>query len=554
MNDRPQLLRAGALSAELVGADLRMVRMRGVEIVRRMTTALRDTDWGTARATVESISVDEEDDGFTVHATVRHDLPEGSFRHSVAILGTSDGRLSYRICGAALQPLRTNRVGLCVLVPPCACEGRAYRCERDTGEVESDRFPDTVMPQSLLANGDDRPPLAGIRKLTLDAGGAIAFAFEGPPFCLEDQRNWTDASYKCCPEDPPELPVVLEPVDAVAQGVVVSSTLDAVGDEAPTTTRVTLGEVTGTLPSIGPAGSAAELARLTGLPRPAFAHLELYEANELDPPAATRLELEVPPASRREHRGRGPLSRRRCPRTRRRRRSERTPRARGRRERRSGETRGCRRRRSTRRLCRDLDLRSPFSPTARALWWSICPQIHADDDRTILENTTCQDATVRAARRLAPDARLSVTLRFAPAGADDPRASGATGAAWLAASIASLAAAGVDAISVAASMLGEGAGSTPAAVMRLFAARAGAGIRVATVTDELAVAALGLEVPGRGLELLLVNLRDEPAGVAIVGCAAGSIPRAEQLNPYEVRIVELGGTPIVLNETQGATA
>jgi D-apionolactonase len=536
----PTLLHAGSFSAELVGADLRLIRFCDVEVVRRITVAVRDPEWGTAPATVEHISVTAEERSFSVEATVLHEQDEIAFRHSLVVAGSADEAIVYRIEGRSLGSFEASRVGICVLHPPATCAGRPYRVEQWDGSVVDGRFPDTILPQMLLASGEDRPPIASIRRLVLEPGGdrELSFAFDGAPFSLEDQRNWGDASYKSCTEDPPELPFLLDPSHVVAQGVTVSVSA-ARRQHAPQARRpvVSVGEPASALPPIGIAGPGVGSEDLLDAVHPSFVHVSARAPDDLRAARRARVlvELEVPS----------------------------TDGAAGT----AAEIVGS--------LLERVVVVDPGAPVPRAdavaafgerfgvpagagspggfvglttygldpstsslLWWAVCSQVHANDDRSIMENATPLGAMVTSARAIASRAQTSVTLRFAHMGTSDARAWRALGQAWLAGSIAGLALAGADAISVAATSLRDG--DTPSsAILRLFAERRGATVLSTAVTDELAVAALGLE-RDRRRELLLVNLRSFATEVEI----EGGRRRRQALAPYEVALVDLGRVPV----------
>ena len=55
-----RLLRAGALTAELHGCDLRYVRLGGLETIRRVYVAVRDSAWNTIDGELSSVEVREE--------------------------------------------------------------------------------------------------------------------------------------------------------------------------------------------------------------------------------------------------------------------------------------------------------------------------------------------------------------------------------------------------------------------------------------------------------------------------------------------------------------
>ena len=101
----------------------------------------------------------------------------------------------------SVSNFRYNRIGFCILHPPATTAGRPYRGLARTGAIRG-TLPKFIGPQRF-ENGTYIPLFPAVRQLALDlAGGAtIRLDFEGDWFEMEDQRNWTDHSFKtyCTP-------------------------------------------------------------------------------------------------------------------------------------------------------------------------------------------------------------------------------------------------------------------------------------------------------------------------------------------------------------------
>jgi hypothetical protein len=196
--------------------------------------------------------------------------------------------------GEARTTFRRNRLGFCVLHPP-TCAGRSTQIEHVDGTVEPSVFPVQIAPQ-LVVDGEIKPvaPFAEMRGLAYEAAPGVRaeIRFEGDIFEMEDQRNWTDASYKsyCTPLRLP-FPVEVQAGTRIRQAI----TLRLVGqppsiqvreDAAPTVTldaapprplpSIGLG-----LASHGQPLTATEIVRLQTL-RPAHLRADL----RLDKPEA----------------------------------------------------------------------------------------------------------------------------------------------------------------------------------------------------------------------------------------------------------------------------
>jgi hypothetical protein len=107
----------------------------------------------------------------------------------------------------------TNRTGFVVLHSLGAARGRPVTVTHPDGRVEETRFPELVSPHQPFFD------IAAMEYETA-AGHRLRLVFEGEVFETEDQRNWTDASYKtyCRPLARP-YPYRIEPSSTVEQVV-----------------------------------------------------------------------------------------------------------------------------------------------------------------------------------------------------------------------------------------------------------------------------------------------------------------------------------------------
>ena len=79
------------------------------------------------------------------------------------------------------------------------CAGVPCRIEKVDGTVEESTYPIAIAPQYLI-DGEIKPvaPFNNMRAVRYEvtSGVEAEVRFEGEIFEMEDQRNWTDASYK----------------------------------------------------------------------------------------------------------------------------------------------------------------------------------------------------------------------------------------------------------------------------------------------------------------------------------------------------------------------
>lgn len=187
-------LTAGELVTRLEGPDLRYLRLGGREIVRRLYFAVRDESWGTIPGRCRDLQIQSGPDRFEVTFEMAH--------HDGGLDLTSHGAISgsptmvvYQIEATAQTPFLYSRIGLCVLHPP-SLAGSSYQAQTPTGRI-SGRLPQLIEPQRL-SDGVLHPLFPSYTELTIDGPEPIAtrFEFEGDLFEMEDQRNWTDGSFK----------------------------------------------------------------------------------------------------------------------------------------------------------------------------------------------------------------------------------------------------------------------------------------------------------------------------------------------------------------------
>lgn len=192
--DRP--LRAGPLAAVLRGVDLAHVRLGTLPLVRLVHGAVRDALWGTVEPVVSEVGVTSDEQSFAVTFTATHASDDVAFAWRGAITGTADGTIVYELDGSAPRACLYSRIGLCVLHPLPTSAGRPFRARLD-GDTFAGTLPVDIAAQPFV-DGCYTPAVPPFDELELDIapGVVLRFTFEGDQFELEDQRNWTDATFK----------------------------------------------------------------------------------------------------------------------------------------------------------------------------------------------------------------------------------------------------------------------------------------------------------------------------------------------------------------------
>lgn len=193
---KPVTLKAGPLTMvfEPDTAFLRHIRLGDFEVVRAIYAAVRDQNWGTILPQVSNLQTEIGKESFKVRFDVRCRKDDIDYFWRGTISGESTGKVSYTFDGEAKSAFLRNRIGICVLHPINECAGKALTIEHADGAIEQGAFPKEIAPWQ---------PFKEIRGLSheIHAGIRAEFRFEGEIFEMEDQRNWSDASFKtyCTP-------------------------------------------------------------------------------------------------------------------------------------------------------------------------------------------------------------------------------------------------------------------------------------------------------------------------------------------------------------------
>lgn len=213
-------LRAGPVTLLFEPATgwARYLSVGGVEVVRAIYGAVRDRHWGTVSPAVEGLEVDAGADRFRVRFRAVCRQGPIDFRWDAEVSGEPDGAISYQFRGVAHGAFLRNRIGLCVLHPLWGLSGVpgfACRVTHPDGRETTAPFPRLVAPHQ---------PFRDVRAMRYRAVGSpeVELTFAGEVFETEDQRNWTDGSFKTygTPLAVP-FPVAVRPGDAVEQTVTV---------------------------------------------------------------------------------------------------------------------------------------------------------------------------------------------------------------------------------------------------------------------------------------------------------------------------------------------
>jgi hypothetical protein len=189
------VLHAGPLQMALSSEEgsIRYIYAGEHEILRGINAPVRDEAWASIVPEISDLKIAQTETSFEVTFNARCRASHVDFVWQGKITGSPDGTLVFDFNGEALIDFRRNRIGFCVL-HGAGVSGQVCTIEHGDGSREHGTFPKRIHPGAPFS--DIR---AIHRHITRDLEAEVRF--EGEVFEMEDQRNWTDASFKtyCTP-------------------------------------------------------------------------------------------------------------------------------------------------------------------------------------------------------------------------------------------------------------------------------------------------------------------------------------------------------------------
>jgi D-apionolactonase len=186
-------LRAGPLTMIYEAGDLRYIRLGDKELVRRWYSATRDRNWGTLPVVLKNEKLEIGEDSFQIRYEVENKQGDIDFVWQGEIKGDNQGTITFSMDGVARSTFLRNRIGFCLLHPSEVAGARGRVTQADGTLIEKN-FPRYIQPDA---------PFLDIQSLAHEVTPDIwaRLDFEGDVFEMEDQRNWVDASFKtfCTP-------------------------------------------------------------------------------------------------------------------------------------------------------------------------------------------------------------------------------------------------------------------------------------------------------------------------------------------------------------------
>lgn len=206
----------GPISCIYQNGMLRSIMHGKTEIIRRIYLALRDQYWNTIPYSISKTDIQQNENNFSLCFEATHLHNSIKFQWTGLIECDRNGTIRFQIKGKALSTFERNRIGLCLLFP-LSFSGQAVSISTSNSTIVNKTFPSSISPHQPFLN------VATISGTTSDVKYTVNF--DGDIFEMEDQRNWTDASFKVysTPLDLP-LPVTVHNDDTIFQSITLATT------------------------------------------------------------------------------------------------------------------------------------------------------------------------------------------------------------------------------------------------------------------------------------------------------------------------------------------
>ena len=209
-----EMVDAAAWRAELRNDELSDITFNGIPVLRAVRAVVRDHDWRTLVPTVSRVAQHARDGGVRLQLGIDFAGFGTSYTGELAVHLMQDS-VKVTFDGVAPAAFRSNRIGLVVLHRPDDA-GRAVSIGSPGGASTPSFFPMDISPHQ---------PFMDVSSMAWERDGTrFRLDFHGDVFETEDQRNWTDASFKTysTPLSKP-FPVDVSAGDRVHQSVLLTA-------------------------------------------------------------------------------------------------------------------------------------------------------------------------------------------------------------------------------------------------------------------------------------------------------------------------------------------
>jgi len=165
------------------------VTLQETEIVQAIYPAIRGDDWATIPYKLTSLHFEEKDGDFVIKYLAETTDEKHPFQFRCTATGSDAGGLLVNFEGEAKAPFQSNRIGLCLLHPAKLCSGLEYKVKSGNGPWAQGEFPKEISANKVQSR------IGGLTH-EIAPGVPLEITFGGDLFEMEDQRNYSDDSFK----------------------------------------------------------------------------------------------------------------------------------------------------------------------------------------------------------------------------------------------------------------------------------------------------------------------------------------------------------------------
>ena len=158
----------------------------GVEVLRGIDYPIRDKDWGTLPT--RTVRSERTSSGKFFRWERDFTTEDISIAGRCEVVASLSGEMTLWLRMEIKRDLELCRTGFVLLHPIRGLAGKPMTVRRSTREALEERFPDLISAS--------QPAIGFVELRYVIDGVSVIVDTSGQPFEMEDQRNWSDASYK----------------------------------------------------------------------------------------------------------------------------------------------------------------------------------------------------------------------------------------------------------------------------------------------------------------------------------------------------------------------
>lgn len=186
---------AGPMAATFIDGDLFDVRWQGVEVLQRLYVAVRDENWNTIPGSLSNLVTVVDGQVASIEFEMLHDHDAIAYVWHGSIRADASGVLTCEMRGRALRDFSYCKIGFNLHHGLDSHTGRSFRV-RGLDGLHDGVFRAEIEPQ-LIHGGTLTAMTPHFDRLEIDLEDVgVVMQFEGDRFEMQDHRNWVDANWK----------------------------------------------------------------------------------------------------------------------------------------------------------------------------------------------------------------------------------------------------------------------------------------------------------------------------------------------------------------------